>query len=297
MFFCKEKCGSIFAMKKFILALVLVVMVGMDAGVAWGVVLDSPGGAMGAGDTLSGSCQQTSCPDGQYFDSDDCMCKEAEFQESESDACEAGGSEFEYKDGKCVDLVLECTSKEGYTWEDSSNSCITHDQNCSNKAKNGETLKWDTAAQTCYDPTVSQGTIIPATTLDETTCELLFTYDASNLNELRELVSKGEKKSLKIGAGEQMISPLDVLGCGIKTGRIKLWMVPFFVKYLIQFAISIAGLVAVGAIIIGGYFYLFSGLDNDKERGKKAIMYGLLGFIVVLLAWTIVNAAIGLFTR
>jgi hypothetical protein len=91
--------------------------------------------------------------------------------------------------------------------------------------------------------------------------------------------------------------PLDVLGCAIKTGRISLWMVPFFVKYLIQFALSIAGLVAIGAVIIGGYFYLFGGVDNDKERGKKAVMYGLLGFVVAILAWTIVNAVIAILTR
>jgi hypothetical protein len=76
-----------------------------------------------------------------------------------------------------------------------------------------------------------------------------------------------------------------------------MWMIPFFIKYLIQFAISIAGLVAVGAIIIGGYFYLFGGLVDDKEKGKRAIMYGLGGFVVVLLAWTIVNAVIALLTR
>lgn len=256
MFFCKEKCGRIFAMKKFILSLVLVLMVGMDAGVVWAVVLDNVGGASGGGDVLpnpnadpSGCEQDITCDETKYF--------------FDTETC----------------------------------GCVSYDEFCANKAKNGETLKWDSAGQTCYDPTVSQGTIIPATTLDETTCELLFTYDASNLNKLKEIVSGGEKKPVELGGVSKMVSPLDILGCGIKTGRVKMWMIPFFVKYLIQFAISIAGLVAVGAIIIGGYFYLFSGLDNDKERGKKAIMYGLLGFIVVLLAWTIVNAAIGLFTR
>lgn len=296
MFFCKEKCGRIFVMKKFILALVLVVMVGMDAGVAWGVVLDSPGGAMGGGDTLSGSCQQTDCPAGQYFDSDDCVCKSVDFQESESDTCDAAGPEYEYKDGECVDLVVECATS-GKVWVSEGKKCITGEEFC-----NSKNLKWDSATNSCR-ALDEQGTILPGTSFTETECEAMFTYDAATLGVLKDVVS-GKKKDLYPkefingpSDNDKNVSPLDVLGCAIKTGRVSMWMIPFFVKYLIQFAISIAGLVAVGAIIIGGYFYLFSGLDNDKERGKKAIMYGLLGFIVVLLAWTIVNAAIGLLTR
>jgi hypothetical protein len=150
-----------------------------------------------------------------------------------------------------------------------------------------------------------QGTLIPYTGLSETECEDLFIYNQWNLGILKDvmlgnkLLSPAQFISKKEDGKTYAdnITPLDVLGCGIKTGRISLWMVPFFIKYLIQFALSIAGLVAVGSIIIRGYFYLFGGMVDDKDKGKRAIMYGLLGFIVALLAWTIVNAVIGLLTR
>ncbi|MBI2638395.1 hypothetical protein HYW83_02285 [Candidatus Peregrinibacteria bacterium] len=80
-----------------------------------------------------------------------------------------------------------------------------------------------------------------------------------------------------------------VLGCAIKTGKIRLFMVPFFITYFIQFLLSIAGLVAVLFMVIGGYKYVVGGLTEDKESGKKTILHALVGFIVALSAWIVVN--------
>lgn len=282
MFFCKEKCDRISAMKKFILALVLVVMVGMDVGVAWAEIknqADADACASGGGKVVGSEC----VTDSGSTPSIDCQ--------------KSGGS---WVGGECVTNEKFCSNQE-QVWDPKSKSCKTFDEIMTEYCKS-QGLEHDPVAGKCYRKD-EQSTLLPGTAFSETQCEELFTYDASHLGVLRDVVS-GKKKDLAPKdflsgnfPSQENVTPLDVLGCSIKTGRVKLWMIPFFVKYLIQFAISIAGLVAVGAIIIGGYFYLFSGLDNDKERGKKAIMYGLLGFIVVLLAWTIVNAAIGLFTR
>lgn len=80
-----------------------------------------------------------------------------------------------------------------------------------------------------------------------------------------------------------------VLGCAIKTGKIKLYMMPFFVTYLIQFLLGIAGLIAVLFMVIGGYKYAVGGITEDKESGKKTILHALLGLIVALSAWIVVN--------
>ena len=80
-----------------------------------------------------------------------------------------------------------------------------------------------------------------------------------------------------------------LLGCAIKTGKIRLFMVPFFMTYIIQFLLSIAGLVAVLFMVIGGYKYVVGGLTEDKESGKKTILHALVGFIVALSAWIVVN--------
>lgn len=86
------------------------------------------------------------------------------------------------------------------------------------------------------------------------------------------------------------------LGCGIKTGNIKLYMVPYYVRSILEFIIGISGLVCVGAIVFGGYWYLFAGISDDKERGKKAILYGVIGMVLTLLAWALVNILISLLT-
>lgn len=81
----------------------------------------------------------------------------------------------------------------------------------------------------------------------------------------------------------------DIIGCAIKTGRIKLFMVPFFITYLIQFLLQLAGLIAVLFMVYGGYKYAVGGLIEDKESGKKTVMHALLGLIVALSAWMVIN--------
>lgn len=80
-----------------------------------------------------------------------------------------------------------------------------------------------------------------------------------------------------------------ILGCAVKTGRIRLFMVPYFITYLIQFLLSLAGLVAVFFIVYGGFKYTTGGITEDKEAGKKTIMHALIGLVVSLSAWIIVN--------
>lgn len=81
----------------------------------------------------------------------------------------------------------------------------------------------------------------------------------------------------------------EILGCAVKTGRIRLYMMPFFVTYLIEFLLGAAGLVAVLFMVLGGYKYVVGGLTEDKESGKKTILHALTGFVVALSAWIVVN--------
>lgn len=88
----------------------------------------------------------------------------------------------------------------------------------------------------------------------------------------------------------------EVLGCAITTGQISLWMIPYYIRYILNLIIGLSGLVAMGAIIVGGYLYVFAGLSDDKDSGKKAIKNGFLGLIVVMLAWGVVNIVISVLT-
>lgn len=88
----------------------------------------------------------------------------------------------------------------------------------------------------------------------------------------------------------------EILACGIKTGSIRLWMIPYYIRYILEFIVGIAGLIAVGGIVYGGYLYLFAGVSDAKDQGKKAIMYGVLGLIMTLVAWAVVNIVIAVVT-
>lgn len=96
----------------------------------------------------------------------------------------------------------------------------------------------------------------------------------------------GGEKSLGIEKQEMLDF---LLGCAIKTGKIRLFMMPFFITYLIEFLLQIAGLIAVLFIVYGGFKYVTGGLIEDKESGKKAVLHAIIGLLVALSAWIVVN--------
>jgi len=62
------------------------------------------------------------------------------------------------------------------------------------------------------------------------------------------------------------------------------------VMVIINFALGVIGFVAVAFIIIGGVQYMTSQGDPGKiTRAKNTIMYSVIGLIISLLAFAIVN--------
>ena len=58
--------------------------------------------------------------------------------------------------------------------------------------------------------------------------------------------------------------------------------------------IAALGIACVVVMIIGGINYMTSNGDTSKvEKGKKTILYGLIGLVICVLAFAIVNWAIG----
>lgn len=80
-----------------------------------------------------------------------------------------------------------------------------------------------------------------------------------------------------------------VLGCSIKYGLVKLWMLPLFITELLQFLVALGGMLCMLFIVVGGYQYIAGGLTDDKEKGKKTMQYAITGFVVVLVSWIIIN--------
>lgn len=59
---------------------------------------------------------------------------------------------------------------------------------------------------------------------------------------------------------------------------------------IINAVLSIVGLVAVAMLIYGGALIMISGGEKEKyESGKKTITYAVVGLIVVILSYAIMN--------
>ena len=71
------------------------------------------------------------------------------------------------------------------------------------------------------------------------------------------------------------------------------------VKNIINVAVGVIGVVAVIMVIIGGYQYATSVGDAGKvKNAKNTIMYGIVGLVIALLAYAIVNFVLeGLFGK
>lgn len=59
---------------------------------------------------------------------------------------------------------------------------------------------------------------------------------------------------------------------------------------IINVIVGIVGLIAVIAIVIGGIYYVISVGDASKTtKGRNAILYGIVGLVISLLAFAVVN--------
>ena len=62
---------------------------------------------------------------------------------------------------------------------------------------------------------------------------------------------------------------------------------------IINAVIGVLGLVAVVVVIIGGFQYMTSSGDAGKvKKAKDTILYGIIGLVVCVLAFAIVNFVI-----
>ena len=59
---------------------------------------------------------------------------------------------------------------------------------------------------------------------------------------------------------------------------------------IITFVLGLLGIIAVVMILYGGFIWLTAGGNEDKvDSAKKIISSAVIGLVVVLLAWAIVN--------
>jgi hypothetical protein len=62
-------------------------------------------------------------------------------------------------------------------------------------------------------------------------------------------------------------------------------------QLIIEFMVKLAGAAAMIAIAIGGFLYVFAaGSQSSIEKAKSMIKYTLLGFVIVFIAWAVVDS-------
>lgn len=81
----------------------------------------------------------------------------------------------------------------------------------------------------------------------------------------------------------------------LREGDVRLDDIPNVIKSLIDFAMGIAGTIAIIFIIIWAYRILFGSLEQDKTKGRETITVAIVWFILASLAWVIVKAILSNF--
>lgn len=84
-------------------------------------------------------------------------------------------------------------------------------------------------------------------------------------------------------------------GCSFINGDFGFDCIPLYLSYLIRLAFGLAGGFALFGIIQGGYEYGLSGLPAgiiDKEAAKKRITNAIVGLVVVILAFLIIDTIV-----
>jgi len=135
-------------------------------------------------------------------------------------------------------------------------------------------------------PAYAQGTILPKASDKEKCDQLIRHFNDTGLFQTTDMQTSQQ------GA----FGPTDTLGCAIVTGRVSLPMIPYFIQYFSNYALSLVSILALLFIVIGGFLYTLGGMTEQKDKGKNFIKNAIIGMIIAFMAWTIVNVIISAVT-
>lgn len=79
----------------------------------------------------------------------------------------------------------------------------------------------------------------------------------------------------------------------LREGNIGFSEIPGMIKYATDFILGFAATIAVIMIIYGAFQMSLMGLTaEDKKQGSSTIQHGIIGFVVAVSAWFIINVII-----
>lgn len=86
------------------------------------------------------------------------------------------------------------------------------------------------------------------------------------------------------------------LAAAFSSGNFEWNHILLFGLYLIKFLLLGAGIQAIIGIMQGGYRYILGSVVEDKEKGRDTLKNTLIGFVLVILAWALVDLVVALLT-
>lgn len=78
-------------------------------------------------------------------------------------------------------------------------------------------------------------------------------------------------------------------GCDFVTGQLEARCIPNFIGYLVELIFGVVGLICLINIMIAGYELAASGVTEDKTAGKNRLTYSVIGAVVCVCAFLIVD--------
>ncbi len=85
-------------------------------------------------------------------------------------------------------------------------------------------------------------------------------------------------------------------GCNFTTGRLTALCVPNFIAHLVALIFGLLGIFFLGNVMFAGYQIAVSGLTGDKEAGKKRLTWSIIGLIVAICAFVIMDLVLSVIT-
>ena len=65
--------------------------------------------------------------------------------------------------------------------------------------------------------------------------------------------------------------------------------IPAFILELIKLAGTLGGGLYIVMNILAGIQYILGSMEGEKEKGKNALVNALIGFVLIILSWVIVD--------
>ncbi len=86
-------------------------------------------------------------------------------------------------------------------------------------------------------------------------------------------------------------------GCNFTTGSLMASCIPNFIAHLVEFVFGLLGVFFLANVIFAGYQIAMSGLTGDKEAGKRRLTWSIIGLIVAICAFVILDLIISVITE